>query len=159
MAGPLFALDIVDAEVLLLPEHGGAREQNNWEADDDPVSHRCRKWPDGKSTGEPGQARSTSRLRSPLPSCGGAPGPSPGGRRRRPARAAEQLEGHTRHGNRHTFASRLVMAGVDLRTVQQLGGWQSSGRVQRSSHLGPDHLLAAAERLVSSSDRAALGPV
>jgi len=71
---------------------------------------------------------------------------------------AEQLEGHTRHGNRHTFASRLVMAGVDLRTVQQLGGWQSSGMVQRSSHLGPDHLLAAAERLVSSSDRAALGP-
>jgi len=29
MAGPLFALDIVEAEVLLLPEHGGAREQNN----------------------------------------------------------------------------------------------------------------------------------
>jgi site-specific recombinase XerD len=71
---------------------------------------------------------------------------------------AEHLDGCTWHGNRHTFASRLVMAGVDLRTVQQLGGWQSSGMVQRSSHLGPDHLLAAAERLVSSSDRAALGP-
>src|SRR6266851_1724308 len=70
---------------------------------------------------------------------------------------AEQLEGYTWHGNRHTFASRLVMAGVDLRTVQQLGGWQSSGMVQRSSHLGPDNLLAAVERLVSSSDRAALG--
>jgi len=71
---------------------------------------------------------------------------------------AEQLEGYTWHGNRHTFASRLVMAGVDLRTVQQLGGWQSSGMVQRSSHLGLDHLLAAVERLVSSSDRATLGP-
>ncbi|HWP75121.1 MAG TPA: tyrosine-type recombinase/integrase [Methylomirabilota bacterium] len=39
-------------------------------------------------------------------------------------RGAEHFEGYTSHGNRHTFASRLVMAGVDLRTVQQLRGWQ-----------------------------------
>jgi len=70
---------------------------------------------------------------------------------------AEHLEGYTWHGNRHTFASRLVMAGVDLRTVQQLGGWQSLAMVQRYSHLAPDHLRAAVERLVSSSDRVALG--
>jgi site-specific recombinase XerD len=69
----------------------------------------------------------------------------------------EHLEGYTWHGNRHTFASRLVMAGVDLRTVQQLGGWQSLAMVQRYSHLAPDHLRAAVERLVSSSDRVALG--
>jgi site-specific recombinase XerD len=70
---------------------------------------------------------------------------------------AGHLEGYTWHGNRHTFASRLVMAGVDLRTVQQLGGWQSLAMVQRYSHLAPDHLRAAVERLVSSSDRMALG--
>ena len=60
------------------------------------------------------------------------------------------LDGYTWHGNRHTFASRLVMAGVDLRTVQQLGGWQSLAMVQRYAHLAPDHLRAAVERLVQA---------
>lgn len=46
-------------------------------------------------------------------------------------RGVEHVEGYTWHGNRHTFASRLVMARVDLRTVQQLGGWQSLAIVQR----------------------------
>jgi site-specific recombinase XerD len=36
-----------------------------------------------------------------------------------------------RHCNRHTFASWLVMAGVDLRTVQDLGGWRTLAMVQR----------------------------
>ena len=57
-------------------------------------------------------------------------------------KATGHLEGYTWHGNRHTFASRLVMAGVDLRTVQQLGGWQSLAMVQRYAHLAPDHLHA-----------------
>ncbi len=70
---------------------------------------------------------------------------------------AGHLEAYTWHGNRHTFASRLVMAGVDLRTVQQLGGWQSLAMVQRYAHLAPDHLRAAVERLVQASDRVALG--
>jgi integrase len=30
----------------------------------------------------------------------------------------------TPHVPRHTFASRLVMKGVDPRTVQELGGWK-----------------------------------
>jgi len=37
------------------------------------------------------------------------------------------LKDVTPHVLRHTFASRLVMKGVDLRTVQELGGWSSLG--------------------------------
>jgi len=59
-----------------------------------------------------------------------------------------RLDGYTWHGNRHTFASRLVMAGVDLRAVQSLGGWRALGMVQRYSHLAPAHLMDAVERLV-----------
>jgi len=60
------------------------------------------------------------------------------------------LDGYTWHGNRHTFASRLVMAGVDLRTVQELGGWRTLDMVQRYAHLAPAHLHAAVERLVTA---------
>jgi site-specific recombinase XerD len=67
----------------------------------------------------------------------------------RAGRDASLLEGYTWHSNRHTFASRLVMAGVDLLTVQRLGGWRTLSMVQRYSHLAPDHLRAAVERLAS----------
>ena len=50
---------------------------------------------------------------------------------------ASRLAGYTWHCNRHTFASRLVMAGVDLRTAQVLGGWRTLAMVQRCSHLAP----------------------
>ena len=50
-----------------------------------------------------------------------------------------------------TFASRLVMAGVDLRSVQALGGWRTLAMVQRSRHLAPDHLREAVERLVPTT--------
>ena len=40
------------------------------------------------------------------------------------------------------------MAGVDLRTVQELGGWKTPSMVARYAHLAPDHLRAAVERLV-----------
>ena len=59
------------------------------------------------------------------------------------------LDGYTWHCNRHTFASRLVMAGVDLLSVQKLGGWRTLSMVQRYAHLAPDHLRAAVERLAS----------
>jgi site-specific recombinase XerD len=67
---------------------------------------------------------------------------------RKAGRDASRLEGYPWHGNRHTFASRLVMAGVDIRTVQELGGWRTLGMVARYSHLAPEHLHAAVERLV-----------
>ena len=72
---------------------------------------------------------------------------------------ASRLEGFTWHGLRHTFASRLVMAGVDLRTVQELGGWRTLAMVQRYSHLGSDHLQAAVDRLVRRAGRAEPGTV
>jgi len=40
------------------------------------------------------------------------------------------------------------MAGVDLRTVQVLGGWRTLAMVQRYAHLAPAHLRDAVERLV-----------
>jgi integrase len=61
-----------------------------------------------------------------------------------------RLDGYTWHCNRHTFASRLVMAGVDLRSVQALGGWRTLAMVQRYSHLAPEHLREAVERLVAT---------
>jgi len=47
----------------------------------------------------------------------------------------------------HTFASRLVMAGVDIRTVQELLGYKTIGMPVRYSHLAPKHTLAGVERL------------
>jgi hypothetical protein len=40
------------------------------------------------------------------------------------------------------------MAGMDLRTVQELGGWGSLAMVQKYAHLAPGHQLAAVEALV-----------
>ena len=42
-----------------------------------------------------------------------------------------EIEGYTWHCNRHTFASRLVMAGVDLRTVAELLGHRTLQMVMR----------------------------
>jgi site-specific recombinase XerD len=51
---------------------------------------------------------------------------------------------------RHTFASRLVMVGVDLRTVAELMGHQQIQMTMRYAHLAPAHTLAAVERLVTA---------
>jgi len=52
------------------------------------------------------------------------------------------------HCNRHTFASRLVMAGVELRTVAELIGHSSIQMTVRYAHLAPQHNRAAVDRLV-----------
>ena len=72
---------------------------------------------------------------------------------------ATRLDGFTWHGCRHTFASRLVMAGVDPRTVQELGGWRTLGMVQRYAHLSPAHLHAAVDRLVGAPTESPEAPV
>jgi site-specific recombinase XerD len=52
------------------------------------------------------------------------------------------------HCNRHTFASRLVMAGVDLRTVGELLGHRTPSMTWRYSHLAPSHQQRAVDLLV-----------
>jgi integrase len=51
------------------------------------------------------------------------------------------------HDLRHTFASRLVMAGVDIRTVQTLMGHRTIQMTLRYSHLSPAHLREAVEKI------------
>lgn len=63
---------------------------------------------------------------------------------------ASRLDGYVWHSNRHTFASRLIMGGVDALTVKELGGWRTLAMVQRYAHLAPGHLHAAVERLVAA---------
>jgi len=53
------------------------------------------------------------------------------------------------HVMRHTFASRLVMTGVDLRTVQDLMGHKSILMTMKYAHLSPDHKRMAMEMLES----------
>jgi len=60
-----------------------------------------------------------------------------------------KLENVTLHTLRHTFASHLVMAGVDLATVSKLLDHKDISTTMIYSHLSPDHLRQAVEKLSS----------
>ena len=54
------------------------------------------------------------------------------------------------HDLRHTFASHLVMSGVDLMTVKELLDHASVTMTMRYSHLAPDHRMRAIKTLDSA---------
>lgn len=59
------------------------------------------------------------------------------------------------HDLRHTFASRLVMVGVDIRAVQELMGHKSITMTMRYAHLSPKHRTEALEKLCATATKSA----
>mgnify|MGYP001594153268 CR=1 FL=1 len=58
-----------------------------------------------------------------------------------------KIENFTFHGLRHTFGSRLGMAGVDIRTIRELMGHKDIKMTMRHSHPTPEHKKRAVEVL------------
>ena len=63
-----------------------------------------------------------------------------------------EVEDFRFHDTRHTFASHLVMAGVDIKTVQELLGHTTLTMTMKYAHLAPDH-RARAIRILDSALR------
>ncbi len=65
-----------------------------------------------------------------------------------PAVREAQVSGYTWHKNRPTFASRLAIGGVDIKTIAQLMGQGTITLLMRYAHLSPNNTQSAVDRLV-----------
>lgn len=77
---------------------------------------------------------------------GGRQGGNPLARAHATACKTAGITGFRVHDWRHAWAVRLVMAGVDLLTVQRLGGWASVRMVQRYASVTAGHMAEAINR-------------
>lgn len=68
-------------------------------------------------------------------------------------RAAGLPEGFRWHDLRHTWASLMVQAGADERTLMELGGWSSAAMPRRYAHLRLEHLRHKAELAANPNGR------
>jgi len=59
------------------------------------------------------------------------------------------IKGYTAHTLRHTFASYLVMSGVDISTIKELLGHSKIETTMIYSHLSSEHLKKAVEKLTN----------
>ena len=64
---------------------------------------------------------------------------------------AAGIEDFNWHDLRHTFASRLAMAGVGIRGIQEALGHKSISMTVRYAHLAPDFMADVVEKLVPES--------
>lgn len=78
---------------------------------------------------------------------GGRQGGNPLARAHETACRVAGVTGFRVHDWRHDWAARMIMAGVDIRTLMDLGGWASLRMVQRYAAVTGDHMAEAIRRI------------
>lgn len=68
----------------------------------------------------------------------------------RPALKKARIKDFTWHCLRHTFGSRLAIAGIDIYAIKNLMGHSTLRMTERYAHLSPDRLKSAVEVLVGT---------
>jgi len=63
-----------------------------------------------------------------------------------PALRKAGIQGASWHTLRHTTASRLAMAGVPIRTIQEIMGHRDIGTTLKYTHLAPGHIKEAIQK-------------